>query len=211
MINDVIVSNAKKYLGKPYVWGGDCEAEGGYDCSGLVYNALKDSGIKCTRDTAQGYYNKFQFNKGKASEAGCLLFFGKTKKNITHVAISLGGGMMIESIGNKSNNKNNKGRGVTISKLNRRLDFLEALYPYEIKSVPVLASAKKNLKIGCTGIEVNYLQQDLNYVMNSKLSVDGVFGMKTRKALIEFQKRFKLVPDGIYGSHSYTIMKELLL
>ena len=39
-----IVNAAKNYIGTPYVWGGESSSEGGMDCSGFVYNALKDAG-----------------------------------------------------------------------------------------------------------------------------------------------------------------------
>ena len=44
-----ILANAKRYLGMPYVWGGDSKAEGGFDCSGYVYNVLRDSGYPIGR------------------------------------------------------------------------------------------------------------------------------------------------------------------
>ncbi|MBN1288561.1 MAG: C40 family peptidase [Actinobacteria bacterium] len=34
------LDNAFAKIGYPYVWGGDCDAENGYDCSGLVYYVL---------------------------------------------------------------------------------------------------------------------------------------------------------------------------
>lgn len=40
-----LVEAAKKYLGTPYVWGGESLAEGGLDCSGLVLRSLADLGI----------------------------------------------------------------------------------------------------------------------------------------------------------------------
>ncbi|GIG35496.1 C40 family peptidase [Cellulomonas pakistanensis] len=40
-----LVESAKKYLGTPYVWGGESLAEGGLDCSGLVLRSLADLGI----------------------------------------------------------------------------------------------------------------------------------------------------------------------
>jgi len=40
-----LVDAAKKYLGTPYVWGGESLAEGGLDCSGLVLRSLADLGI----------------------------------------------------------------------------------------------------------------------------------------------------------------------
>lgn len=213
MIQDLIIVNAKKYIGKPYVWGGESEAEGGFDCSGYIYNVLKDSGIKVSRSTAQGYYNKFKNNPCDKSIKGALLFFGKGKTKITHIAISSGDGIhMYESIGSSSNTKTNKGKGVSQTLISRRKDLVYVAAPFEIKKdIPVLAACRPNLKQGSKGTQVKYLQQDLNYVMNKTLVVDGVFGPKTKGVLIEFQKKHNLTADGIYGSHSHAIMKGLLL
>ena len=205
-IADEIINNAKKLLGCPYVWGGESMDEGGYDCSGMVYYALKNSGIKVSRLKAAGYYKKFKDNKCDKNVKGALLFFGKNKSNITHVAISLGNNQMIESRGTSANTKNNKGLGVVISKITRRADFVYAATPFDyVPAAPKLAMY--TLKQGCKGFEVNYLQEDLNYVMNSKLVVDGIFGAKTKAALKEFQASHQLVVDGIYGKKSYTAMK----
>jgi len=40
-----LVAAARRYLGVPYVWGGESLAEGGLDCSGLVQRALADLGV----------------------------------------------------------------------------------------------------------------------------------------------------------------------
>ncbi|PYG01069.1 Cell wall-associated hydrolase, NlpC family [Georgenia satyanarayanai] len=44
-----LVESAKKYLGVPYVWGGESLSEGGLDCSGLVQLAMKDLGVDVPR------------------------------------------------------------------------------------------------------------------------------------------------------------------
>lgn len=118
------VNKAKKYVGKPYVWGGESDAEGGFDCSGYVYNVLKDSGFPVGRLTAQGYYNKYKALEISSPIQGALLFFGKSKEAITHIAIADTDGYMYESIGNKSNTKYKPGKGVTRSKQTRRKDLV---------------------------------------------------------------------------------------
>lgn len=123
MIRDIL-TNAAKYLGKPYVWGGESEREGGYDCSGYVYNVLNDSGLNIGRDTAQGYYNRFKANEIDRVESGALLFFGKSKTKISHIAIALNSEKMYESIGGRLNTKFNKGKGVTLSNITRRKDLI---------------------------------------------------------------------------------------
>ncbi|RAY14522.1 hypothetical protein DPM19_15840 [Actinomadura craniellae] len=46
-----IIQNARNKIGKAYVWGGESEAEGGYDCSGLIYASYLEAGISIPRTT----------------------------------------------------------------------------------------------------------------------------------------------------------------
>lgn len=210
MDGNIIVENAIKYLGRPYVWGGESDSEGGYDCSGFVYCVLNDSGIKVGRTTAQGYYNKFKNNAATKKVAGALIFFGKSTSSITHIAIASGDGVhMYESIGSSKNTKTNKGKGVTYSYISRRSDLVAICTPFKVEAVhPVIA--KPTLKVGSKGTQVNYLQQDLNYIMDAKLDVDGHFGILTKKAVMNYQKKYDLSIDGIYGPKSYNKMRSLL-
>lgn len=128
-MRDLLINNCLKYIGVPYVWGGESRAEGGFDCSGFVYNVLNDTGLKVPRLTAQGYYNKFKGNSCNIQTRGALLFFGKSEGSITHVAISDGHGKMYESIGSKRNTKTNPGKGVTLSNITRRGDLIAACDP----------------------------------------------------------------------------------
>lgn len=120
MTANKLIECAKNYLGKKYVWGGESDAEGGYDCSGFVYRALNDAGYTVSRLTASGFSKLGKdVEKGNKKE-GDLLFFGTP---VTHVAIYLGNGKMIESRGGKSNTKNNPGLGVVVSNVSRRSDL----------------------------------------------------------------------------------------
>ena len=94
-----IVSNASKYMGTPYVYGGTSSS--GLDCSGLVYKALTDVGIDVPRTTAQGY--KDMSNKIGESNAkpGDLVFFGANGL-VDHVGIYTGNGQMINATGTKT-------------------------------------------------------------------------------------------------------------
>lgn len=205
-----IVKEAEKLLGKPYVWGGESDKEGGYDCSGLVHAATNAAGVKLGRDTAQGYYNKFKDNKCGKDVAGAYCFFGKSTSAITHVGICTGDGVhMIESIGNSKNTINNKGRGVTLSYISRRKDLV-AICAYAKVVIIKPPVAAPTLKIGRTGSNVNYLQQDLNFAINTGLEVDGRFGPKTKEAVNKFQIKYGLVSDGIYGPRTFAKMREVL-
>lgn len=58
------------------------------------------------------------------------------------------------------------------------------------------------LKVGSKGGYVSYLQRVLNS-LGYKIKVDGIFGKQTQKAVIDFQKRAGLIPDGIVGEKTW--------
>ena len=122
---NTIVNAAQKYIGTPYVWGGESMSEGGMDCSGFVYNALKDAGYNVGRTTAQGYRNAGTSVSKADMQAGDLIFFGKDG-NASHIGIYIGNGQMIHSSGGSKNTKDNPGKGVSVTNVDYRNDFLEA-------------------------------------------------------------------------------------
>lgn len=210
MMTNSIIYHCKRYVGTPYVWGGESMTEGGFDCSGFVYNVLNDSGIKVSRTTAQGYFEKFK-NNSSVVDVGTLLFFGKSTKSITHVAICAGDGLMYESIGGKKNNKKNPGKGVTLSKMTRRKDFVAARKPYIEVVYPTIKVPKPQLKQGSRGKEVEYLQAFLNLNNpNVRLEIDGSFGPLTLDAFKLFQKNNGLVITGKYDNHARDKIRELI-
>ena len=123
MTGNDLVKSAKKLLGKPYVWGGENMAEGGYDCSGLLYVTSFDAGYKTPRLTAQGFSKLGKNILVGKQKPGDFLFFGSSTNKITHCAVYIGNGLMIESRGGRSNTKNNPGKGVVISNVTRRSDL----------------------------------------------------------------------------------------
>lgn len=69
--------------------------------------------------------------------------------------------------------------------------------------------ATYTLRKGNKGSNVKTLQDNLNR-LGANLVIDGSFGPATEAAVKEFQKKFCLVVDGVYGKNSYTKMKSLL-
>lgn len=122
---NTIADAAQKYIGTPYVWGGESMSEGGMDCSGFVYNALKDAGYKVGRTTAQGYRSYGSTVSKADMQPGDLVFFGKNN-NASHIGIYIGNGQMIHSSGGSKNTASNPGKGVSIANVDYRSDFLEA-------------------------------------------------------------------------------------
>lgn len=88
---------AQKFLGTPYVWGGDSLTDG-IDCSGLVQQVYKHFGINVSRTTYT------QIGEGKAIgmnnlQPGDMVFFD-TNPNIAgpdHVGLYLGDGKFINA------------------------------------------------------------------------------------------------------------------
>jgi peptidoglycan DL-endopeptidase CwlO len=91
-----VVSEAQKYIGVPYVWGGTDPAKG-LDCSGFTRLVYGNLGIELPRTASQ------QATAGKAvaslddARPGDLVFFDHSpaRPGIDHVGIYVGGGKMI--------------------------------------------------------------------------------------------------------------------
>lgn len=69
------------------------------------------------------------------------------------------------------------------------------------KAFPKLP-ARGHFKLGDTGLQVERLQNFLNWYGNYGLKVDGILGEKTIAAVKKFQKAEKLTADGLFGSKS---------
>lgn len=75
--------------------------------------------------------------------------------------------------------------------------------------------AKPVLKAGNVNGQVKVLQKDLNLTKSKdengkKLVIDGEFGRHTRASLMNFQKKYDLEVDGIYGPKSAARMNDVL-
>ena len=93
---DIVQRIAWEYLGLPYIWGGDNPS--GFDCSGLVIEALKSVGILPRKGdwTADGLYRKFKSGEVYATvEAGDLVFWENDAGTQVHVEIIVGPGLSI--------------------------------------------------------------------------------------------------------------------
>jgi cell wall-associated NlpC family hydrolase len=93
----IAVTFAQSQLGKPYVWGGDGDHEGGYDCSGLTHAAYQAAGVTIPR-TAQTQHNAGPpLPPGAPLLPGDLVFFSSSPHTITHVGIAISSTQMINA------------------------------------------------------------------------------------------------------------------
>lgn len=91
-----MITEAEKYLGYPYIWGGSSPATS-FDCSGFVCWVINHSGWNVGRLSAQGLLNICARVSGSNVRPGDLVFFQGTydTTGASHVGIYVGNGMMI--------------------------------------------------------------------------------------------------------------------
>lgn len=119
MTANELVVYAHNLIGTPYVWGGNTPAQG-LDCSGLLYYIQKKAGSEVEDMTASGYSMIGKNIDIGQKKPGDFLFFGRP---VTHCAIYVGNGYMIESRGGRKNTADNPGMGVVKSLVSRRSDL----------------------------------------------------------------------------------------
>lgn len=92
-----LITEAEKYLGYPYVWGGSTP-QTSFDCSGFVCWVFRNSGVyPLSRTTAQGIYDQCARISPQGAKPGDIIFFKGTynTSEVSHVGIYVGNGMMI--------------------------------------------------------------------------------------------------------------------
>lgn len=93
-----LITEAEKYLGYPYVWGGSSPSTS-FDCSGFVCYVFTNSGVhNLPRTTAQGIFNQCAHISPSEAKPGDIIFFTGTYNSsgpVSHVGIYVGDNMMI--------------------------------------------------------------------------------------------------------------------
>jgi cell wall-associated NlpC family hydrolase len=93
-----IVLSAKKYLGIPYLWGGESEKTG-FDCSGLTMAVYKLNGFDLPRTSGKQWVKGNPVRLNQLSEGDLVFFSTKKKGVISHVGIYIGMGQFIHAPG----------------------------------------------------------------------------------------------------------------
>ena len=90
-----VVELARKYIGTPYVYGGESPAEG-FDCSGLVHYVFGLKGIAMRR-LANEQYLQGRSVPSAELQPGDLVFFSTSGKIVDHVGIYAGERLFIHA------------------------------------------------------------------------------------------------------------------
>ncbi|WP_186577753.1 C40 family peptidase [Aquibacillus kalidii] len=99
-----LISNAKQYVGTPYVWGG--ESPGGFDCSGYIQYVFQTVNIQLPRTVSDIWNMTKPVNE---LSIGDFVFYETYKAGPSHMGIYVGNGQFIHA---------GESRGVEISNMN---------------------------------------------------------------------------------------------
>ncbi len=91
-----VIRAAESKIGIPYVWGGESDAEGGYDCSGLVQYAFARAGISMPRTADIQAFTGWRIPYSQAQPGDLLTWKNDpTFNGVSHIAIYLGDNKMV--------------------------------------------------------------------------------------------------------------------
>jgi peptidoglycan DL-endopeptidase CwlO len=93
----VAIRAAQAKLGVPYVWGGESDAEGGYDCSGLLQYAFGRAGVRLPRVAADQAKTGWRIPFAQARPGDLLIWANDPTAPgyISHIALYIGDGKML--------------------------------------------------------------------------------------------------------------------
>ena len=107
-----IVKYALKHVGNPYRYGGTSLSRG-TDCSGFTMSVYKKAGYSLPHNAyAQLAGTKRVKADKKHLKAGDLIFYGRSKRGCSHVALYIGNGKVVHA--------SNPTNGILVSKYNYR-------------------------------------------------------------------------------------------
>lgn len=198
-----------------------------YDCSSLVISAYRQAGVPLTSTFTGNMKQDFlahgfeditylvNLKTGTGIQRGDVLL-NETK----HTAIALGDNKIVHASSSETGGKYGKEGDQTGTEIcirgyyNRPWDCVLRYIGEEVKpSEPTQKGDKtvmvevRELYFGLKGADVKALQALLNQKAGSRhLVEDGDFGNNTRSVVIDAQRKFGLVQDGIVGKNTWTAL-----
>lgn len=198
-----VIELAKEKLGCEYVFGATGQTKNGkliFDCRGFTYWLLKQVGINISSVGATTQYNttKDWVERGLTKDIPnlvCPVFkYNKSENKMSHTGMHIGDGVIIHCTTNG---------GVKYGSLSDKswtnYAIPKGMYSDEEIERARNREAMRTLKSGCSGEDVKDIQEKLNKLGYKCGEADGIFGSKTKLAVMSFQGAAGLKADGVVG------------
>ena len=209
-----IIKLAKERIGHcRYVLG----ALGGYDkngvqefdCRGFTWWLLHHEGIEISKVGATTQYNTASdwvergFTTDMPNLVTPVFMYREYDGKMLHTGMHIGDGVIIHCTSNG---------GVKYGDLSNK-SWTHYAIPKGLYTPEEIERARgreivRTLKIGCSGDDVRQLQETLNKLGFQCGTADGIFGAKTKTAVMAFQSAYNLKTDGIVGAQTRTALQK---
>ena len=212
---DTIIKLATERIGKcRYVLGaiGTYGKDGvqEFDCRGFTWWLLHQVGIEISKVGATTQYNTAAdwVERGLTQDMPnlvCPVFkYRKDDGKMAHTGMHIGDGVIIHCTSNG---------GVKYGDLSdttwTNYAIPKGLYTDEEIDHARGRQLVRTLKVGCSGADVKRLQETLNSLGFKCGTADGIFGQKTKTAVMAFQSAYGLTSDGIVGMKTRDKLEEV--
>ena len=184
--------------GKEYPW-----------CAVFISWVFKGTGLVVKTASCAKMLEWFEGNYQTVSkpQIGDIVFFNynNSVRRTNHVGLVIGvsGGTITTIEGNTSTSSNDNG-GKVMKRVRKSNIVAYARPKYEGKTTV----ERKTLRMGSVGSDVKYLQTRLTALGYHVGGIDGIFGVNTCNAVIEFQSEHRLVADGVVGAKTWAKIGE---
>lgn len=210
---DTIVKLATERLGCKYVFGAKGQIQNGqqvFDCRGFTWWLLQQVGISISDVGATTQYNTVAdwTERGLTSDMPnlvCPVFkYRQSDGKMAHTGMHIGDGVIIHCTSNG---------GVKYGDLSDP-SWTHYAIPKGLYTDAEIEHARgrelvRKLQKGCSGEDVKRLQETLNGLGFSCGKADGIFGTKTKTAVMAFQSAYGLTADGIVGAKTRDKLEEV--
>lgn len=180
-----------------------------FDCRGFTWWLLHQVGIEISKVGATTQYNTASdwVERGLTKDMPnlvCPVFmYRKSDGKMAHTGMHVGDGVIIHCTSNG---------GVKYGDLSNtswtHYAIPKGLYTSEEIERARGREIMRTLKMGCSGDDVKRLQETLNKLGFKCGTPDGIFGAKTKTAVMVFQSAYGLKADGIVGTQTRTALQK---
>ena len=202
------IGRCRYVLGAIGTYGKDGVQE--FDCRGFTWWLLHQVGVEISKVGATTQYNTVadwveRGLTGDMPNLVCPVFkYHADDGKMAHTGMHIGDGVIIHCTSNG---------GVKYGDLSdtswTNYAIPKGLYtPEEIEHARG-RELVRTLKTGCSGEDVRRLQETLNGLGFSCGKADGIFGQKTKTAVMAFQSAYGLKSDGIVGAKTRDKLEEV--